>query len=45
MNQKKIGAFIAACRKRKRLAQLELAEKLVVMDCSVSNWENGITKI
>ena len=28
MNQKKIGAFIAECRKRKKLTQLELAEKL-----------------
>lgn len=42
MNQKKIGAFIAACRKRKKLTQLELAEKLGVTDRSVSNWENGV---
>ena len=42
MNQKKIGAFIAECRKRKKLTQLELAEKLGVTDRSVSNWENGI---
>ncbi len=42
MNQKKIGAFIADCRKRKKLTQLELAEKLGVTDRSVSNWENGV---
>ena len=42
MNQKKIGAFIAECRKRKKLTQLELAEKCGVTDRSVSNWENGV---
>ena len=42
MNQKKIGAFIAECRKRNKLTQLELAEKLGVTDRSVSNWENGV---
>lgn len=42
MNQKKIGTFIAKCRKRKKLTQLELAEKLGVTDRSISNWENGV---
>ena len=42
MNQKKMGVFIAECRKRKKLTQLELAEKLGVTDRSVSNWENGV---
>lgn len=42
MDQKKIGAFIAECRKRKKLTQWELAEKLGVTDRSVSNWENGV---
>lgn len=42
MDLKKIGAFIAACRKRHKLTQLELAEELGVTDRSVSNWENGI---
>ena len=28
MDQKKIGVFIAECRKRKKLTQWELAEKL-----------------
>lgn len=42
MNQKKIGLFIAKCRKTKKLTQMELAEKLGVSDRSISNWENGI---
>ena len=42
MDLKKIGAFIAACRKRHKLTQLELAEELGVTDRSISNWENGI---
>ena len=41
MNQKKIGLFIARCRKRKKLTQLEFAEILGVSDRSISNWENG----
>lgn len=42
MNQKKIGLFIARCRKRRKLTQLELAEILGVSDRSISNWENGV---
>lgn len=42
MNQKKIGLFIAKCRKRRKLTQLELAEILGVSDRSISNWENGV---
>ena len=42
MNQKKIGLFIAKCRKRSKLTQLELAEILGVSDRSISNWENGV---
>ena len=45
MDLKKIGAFIAACRKRHKLTQLELAEELGVTDRSVSNWENYLTKL
>ncbi len=41
MNQEKIGKFIAECRKKKKLTQQELAEKLNVSDRSVGNWENG----
>lgn len=42
MDQKKIGEFIAMCRKRKKLTQIELAEQLGITDRSVSNWENGV---
>lgn len=41
MDQKKIGKFIAECRKEKKLTQSELAEKLGVTDKSISNWENA----
>ncbi len=41
MNQEKIGKFIAVNRKKKKLTQSDLAEKLGVTDRSVSNWENG----
>ena len=41
MDQFRIGAFIAECRKNKKITQQELAEKLGVTDRSVSNWENG----
>lgn len=41
MNQERIGAFIAKCRKNKKMTQSELAEKLGVTDKSIGNWENG----
>ena len=41
MNQEKIGKFIAYNRKKKKLIQAELAEKLGVTDRTISNWENG----
>jgi len=41
MNQIKIGKFIAECRKRKSLTQIQLAEKLHVTDKAISKWENG----
>ena len=41
MDQKKIGRFIAECRKTKKLTQSELAEKLGITEKSVGNWENG----
>ena len=41
MNQEKIGKFIAICRKKQKMTQSELAEKLGVTDKSISNWENG----
>lgn len=41
MNQEKIGKFIAECRKKKKMTQQELSEKLGVSDRTVGNWENG----
>ena len=41
MNQEKIGKFILECRKKQKMTQQELAEKLGVTDRAVSNWENG----
>ena len=41
MNQEKIGKFISDCRKKKKLTQSDLAEKLGVSDRTVGNWENG----
>lgn len=41
MDQIKIGAFIATCRKEQKLTQAQLAEKLNITDRAVSKWENG----
>ena len=41
MDQVKIGKFIAACRKKKSLTQMQLAEKLNITDRAVSKWETG----
>ena len=41
MNQSDIGKFISSLRKKKKLTQSELSEKLGVSVKSVSNWENG----
>ncbi len=37
----KIGRFIAECRKKKTLTQMQLAEKLNITDRAVSKWETG----
>ena len=42
MNQIKIGKFIADCRKKVNLTQMQLAEKLGITDKAVSKWERGI---
>lgn len=41
MNQEKIGKFILEQRKKKKMTQQELSEKLGVTDRTISNWENG----
>lgn len=41
MDQKRIGAFIAQCRKEKDLTQTQLAERLEITGQAVSKWENG----
>ena len=41
MDQVKIGKFIAECRKRNNLTQMQLAEKLDITDRAISKWENG----
>ena len=41
MDQVKIGRFIAECRKKNDLTQMQLAEKLNITDRAISKWENG----
>ena len=41
MDQVKIGKFIAECRKKSNLTQMQLAEKLNITDRAVSKWETG----
>jgi len=41
MNQVNIGKFIAECRKKENLTQMQLAEKLNITDRAVSKWETG----
>ncbi len=42
MNQIKIGKFIAECRKKAKLTQMQLAEKLGITDKAISKWERGV---
>ena len=42
MDQIKIGRFIAECRKKANLTQMQLAEKLGITDKAVSKWERGV---
>ena len=42
MDQRKIGRFIAECRKENNLTQLQLADKFRITDKAVSKWERGI---
>ena len=41
MDQVKIGKFIAECRKKNNLTQMQLAEKLNITDRALSKWETG----
>lgn len=41
MDQTEIGKFIAKCRKKKKLTQAQLAERLGITDRAVSKWETG----
>lgn len=41
MDQIKIGRFIAECRKKQNMTQLQLAERLHITDKAVSKWETG----
>ncbi len=41
MDQEKIGKFILQLRKKNKMTQLELAERLNVTSQAVSKWENG----
>lgn len=43
MNENKIGPFIAALRKEKKLTQKELAAQLHITDKAVSKWERGLS--
>lgn len=43
MEQKRIGAFIANCRKEQKMTQVQLAEKLGVTNKAVSKWETGVS--
>ena len=41
MDQVKIGKFIADCRKKANLTQMQLAEMLGITDRAISKWETG----
>lgn len=41
MDQVKIGKFIAECRRKKKITQAQLAEKLNITDRAISKWETG----
>lgn len=41
MDQIRVGAFLKALRKEKKLTQEQLAEKLNVSGRTVSRWETG----
>ena len=42
MDAQKFGAFVAQCRKEKKMTQVDLAAKLNVTDKAISRWERGV---
>ena len=44
MDIKKVGKFIASCRKEQNMTQKELAELIGVTDKSISKWERGVSQ-
>ncbi len=44
MDQKRIGAFIAQCRREKTLTQMQLAGSLGITSQAVSKWETGVSQ-
>ncbi len=42
MDAEKIGKVIKDCRKEKGITQKELAEKLMIIDKTISKWERGL---
>ena len=43
MNMQKVGAFIARCRKDRKMSQKDLGEYLSVTDKAISKWERGLS--
>lgn len=43
MDREKVGAFIREQRKKQKLTQKELAERLYLTDEAVSKWEWGLS--
>lgn len=43
MDAKSIGYTIAALRRRQKMTQSELAQRLKVSDKTISKWENGVS--
>ena len=41
MNKEVIGRFIAECRCKKEMTQVELSEKINISSSTISKWENG----
>lgn len=42
MDAQKFGAFVAECRKERKMTQADLALKIQVTDKAISRWERGV---